>query len=97
MEEVPAGCYLQASALARELYLQRAVLFRLRKAVEKEFDLPEPEPRGTLLSALLESVAKGLRDFAEWFHAPYEAMPTLDHREMKHIYSSGWCQCKDYI
>lgn len=93
VQEVPSGCYLQASALARELYLQRAVLFRLRKAFEKEFDLPDAEPRATLL----DSLAKRLEDLAEWFHVPDQAVPTLEHREMEHIYSSGWCQCKDYI
>ena len=92
VQEVPSGCYLQASALARELYLQRAVLFRLRKAFEKEFSQPDAEPRATLL----ESLAKGLETLAEWFHVPGQTVPTLEHHEMEHIYSSGWCQCKDY-
>lgn len=96
-QEIPSDCYLQASALARELYLRRAVLLRLRKVFEQEFDLSKPKPRGSLWSTLFESVAKRLRDLAEWFYVPDQAVPKLDHQEMEHIYSSGWCQCKSYI
>ncbi len=90
---VPAGCYLQASALARGIYLDRAVLFRLRRAFEEEFDQSKPAPQGTFLYDL----AKSLLAIAEWFHVPDQTLPKLNHRDMEHVYSSdGCCMCKKY-